>query len=713
LAKGCALKSDCRDPLVCVFQLCHDECHKTSDCTDKYGDDSGARCVSSGETGAAGGGGMSSSGTVDGVCTFPKKVVDANHGTPGIDTSCQKNSDCPGAEHCAEDHQCRDGCESDGDCLGTQQCTLSGVCAEPSEVSMGHLTGATGGTGGTGGGTGGTGATSPGGKSGDVEEGGGPGTMIVDECPDTGTTNPEEHSGEQIMAPVTWRGLHHVSGYIDVEASLTLAPCAVVKFDTNGYIFVRNNGSIKALGDATSPVVLTSDKSVPKKGDWGGIDIQADASNDSTFENVIVEYAGNNYNYGYNVLQLDGMASAAFKNVTIRHSGDDYCAVGLAAGSEPQAFESVRVEDSKKGLCAGADVIGSLGSFTSDSPISVTTTTLTGDATWKDFGTPYVLSGALTVNAELTLDAGVTFKMPANGNIYVDNNGALITNGTADNPVTITSAKNSPSAGDWGEIVFGANASNNSLLTNTVIEYGGSSGYPTVEVSSNSSAGFDTVTVSNTAEGACAIDIQSSANVTQFDDVSFENDTCPLSVPASQVGSLGSLTADGGYIQVGNEYITKAVTWKNFGIPYRFASSLTVQAALTLDAGVEIKLPHGGQIAVNTNGAIKANGTSKEHVVFDSAIDGPSPGEWNYINIDATAAGTSKFSYTDFMFGGGYAGNGVIYLNDKPASFDHCSFTSNDTCDYYVYQSHAMFVDAGGNTSDNSMSSDGGPYPCN
>ena len=73
---------------------------------------------------------------------------------------------------------------------------------------------------------------------------------------------------------------------------------------------------------------------------------------------------------------------------------------------------------------------GSLGTFTSDSPINVTTTTLTSDAVWKDFGTPYVLSSALTVNAELTLDAGVTFKMPASGNIYVDNNGALITNGT-------------------------------------------------------------------------------------------------------------------------------------------------------------------------------------------------------------------------------------------------------------------------------------------
>jgi hypothetical protein len=706
-----------------VFQRCHSECSNTGDCTDKYGEDSGVRCVSSGESGAAGGGGAPGAVSgVSGVCTFPPSVVSANKGEKGVDQSCKSDRDCVDTEICGADGQCRDGCASNADCLAGQSCVNNGVCADNSELNaMGMLPGAagTGGSGGTGGkgGTGGTGGKGgSGGNAGDttgeVTGGGGAADMIINDCPKTSTANPVEHMYETVDTSVTWSGAHHVTGWVEVTSSLKLAPCAVVEFDTNAYMYAHANGSIKAVGTATNPVVFTSAKSAPKKGDWGGIQIQSDASNDSTFENVIVEYGGNNYEQS--ALALAANAAATYQNVTVRYTGDDDCAIGLDANSQPTVFDSIRIENSKQGLCLGADVIGSIGSFTSDVPISVTTTNLMNDATWKDFGTPYVMSnGTLDIQAELTVAAGVTIKLPANAGITVDTDGALITQGTTDKPVTFTSAKNAPAAGDWYQINFGTNASNNSLLTNTIVEYGGSSGYPSIQVTSSSSAGFDGVTVTDTADNACAIQIDNGANVTQFDNVSFKNDSCPISVPATQVGSLGSLTADAGYITVVNDSITKAVTWKNFGIPYQLDStSLTVQAALSLDPGVEIQMPHGASITVNSNGAIKANGTAKEPVLFDSAITGPSPGEWDYIYFDSNAAGTSKFSYTDFSYGGGYQGYGVIYINGRSVAFDHCSFENNQQCDYYLTSaSNSAFNDTG-STSDNSMSS-GGPYACN
>ena len=233
-----------------------------------------------------------------GVCTFPDKVVEAH---PDLANTCTKSSQCPGAGHRAEDGTCRDGCDTDADCLGGQKCTLSGACAEKTEVNAdGNLitpdTGA-GGAPGAGGGPGGV-----------VIGGGGAGDVIVNECPPADGA-PEEHpSYETIMDPQIWRGYHHVSGYLNVEASLTLAPCAVVEFDTNAYVVVQNNGSLKALGTDTNPVVFTSDKTVPKAGDWAGISIQQDASNDSAFKNVIVEYGGNGYIYGENALQIEGSA---------------------------------------------------------------------------------------------------------------------------------------------------------------------------------------------------------------------------------------------------------------------------------------------------------------------------------------------------------------------------------------------------------------------
>jgi hypothetical protein len=725
LAKGCTLASDCRNPLVCVFQLCHDECATTNDCLVKYGANSGARCVSAGKdaSGAAGGGGAGSD-VKGGVCTFPKSVVAANKGKTGIDTSCTVKADCPGAEVCGPDGQCRDGCISNGDCVGMQEC-ISGVCADKSEAGTitaltggagqsngtggtSHGTGGTGGTGGKGGG-GGTGDTSPGGVSGEVggAAGASPGPL-VNECPDTGTTNPVEHDGETISSPQTWSGLHHVTGYLEVTAALSLKPCAVVKFDSGAYVQVTSNGSIKAVGQPTSPVVFSSDKTAPKKGDWDGIDIRADASNDSNFENVIIEYAGSNAP----AITLEANAAAAFQNLLVRNTADDRCAIELNAGSQPGTFASVQTQTSKTGLCVGSDVVGSIGSFTSDAPISVATTELMSDAIWNDFGTPYVLDGTQYVYAELKLEAGVILKMPANAGINVDNNGALITEGTTAKPVTITSAKNSPAAGDWYEISFGANASNNNMLTNAVIQYGGGNSYASIDVANGSSAGFSGVTVSNSSPNECAIRIESGADVTAFDSVTFKNDGCPLYISANQIGSLGSFTADAGAISVGTDYVTKAVTWKNFGIPYQPDGSLTIQAAVDLDPGVEIQMPHGTQISVNTNGAIHANGTSKAPVLFDSAVTGPSPGEWNYIYIDSNAAGTSKFVYTEIEYAGGYSGNGAVYINDRSVEFDHCSFKNNDGCDYYV-TTGGKFVDGGGNSTDNTMSTGGAPYACN
>lgn len=720
LAKGCTLSSDCSSPLVCVFQLCHDECATTEDCLRNYGADSGARCVSKGDsTGEGGGGGEGSSGK-HGVCTFPDKVVAANPNAKGVDSSCTTLKDCPGSEICGADHQCRDGCSSKSDCLGGQVCAISGDCADPAEVdSSGQLTGRNGeagapGTGGstsTGGSTG-TGAT--GGKGGTVIGGGGAGDTIVDECPDTSTINPVEHNGT-IDAPETWMGLHHIASGLTINAAVTLAPCTVVKLDTNGYIIVNNNGSIKALGTSTNPVVFTSDKTAPKKGDWGGIDIQRDASNDSEFKNVIIEYAGSNYFYATG-LQLNAQASASFENVTVRNNADGDCAINLQSTSEPTAFDNVRIETSTKGLCVGSDVVGSIGSFTSTVPINVDTTAVSNDATWQDFGVPYLMDGTLTVNAKLTLAAGVTIELPANGNVNVDNMGSLVTLGTTDKPVTFTSAKSKPLAGDWGYVYFGPNAGNETQLTNTVIQYGGAN-YYALNVANNATAGFDTVTISDIGDGTdavCGIQIDDGAVISQFDHVTFTNAApCPIKLPSTEVASLGSLTADGGNIEVSDTTIGKKSTWSNFGIPYELNGTMYVQAELDIAAGVTVLLQKNTQLYVNNNGAIKAVGTSKDHILFDSALDGAQAGDWYYVDIESNAAGTSKFSYVDFVHGGGEQNYGSLYINGRSVEVDHCSFSQSLDCDYDVTTAQgSVFNDGGGNTSDSDKAVGGAPYQC-
>lgn len=144
LAEGCTLNSDCADQYVCMFERCHVQCEDDRDCPISL------RCV----LGTAG----------INVCQLPDE------------TDCSKNSDCPGAQGCAEDKQCRDLCIEEDDCVPGQQCTDSGVCVSPDRDvldALGNLiTGNTGG-GGTGGiGTGGGGNAS---ATGGLGAGGGAG----------------------------------------------------------------------------------------------------------------------------------------------------------------------------------------------------------------------------------------------------------------------------------------------------------------------------------------------------------------------------------------------------------------------------------------------------------------------------------------------------------------------------------------------------------
>ena len=96
LTEGCALNSECEDPLVCAFEHCHRECNEDRDCPTT------ARCVRN----------------TDGhVCQFDE------------DTGCTKNSDCRGEQVCGDDGECRDECSKSTDCTKGQLCANSGLCA--------------------------------------------------------------------------------------------------------------------------------------------------------------------------------------------------------------------------------------------------------------------------------------------------------------------------------------------------------------------------------------------------------------------------------------------------------------------------------------------------------------------------------------------------------------------------------------------------------
>jgi hypothetical protein len=118
LAEGCSINSDCNDPLVCAFSLCHQQCAASRDCSQSE------RCI---ETNGVG------------VCELP------------AESSCAMGKTCTGGLVCGPDQQCRAPCTTSTvstACAQEQVCS-QGLCYDPGELgdaSMGSDSGSSSGS---------------------------------------------------------------------------------------------------------------------------------------------------------------------------------------------------------------------------------------------------------------------------------------------------------------------------------------------------------------------------------------------------------------------------------------------------------------------------------------------------------------------------------------------------------------------------------------
>ncbi|MBN2766941.1 MAG: hypothetical protein JXR27_11260 [Paludibacteraceae bacterium] len=100
-----------------------------------------------------------------------------------------------------------------------------------------------------------------------------------------------------------------------------------------------------------------------------------------------------------------------------------------------------------------------------DNPIVVVDNILSGDIendSTLDASVEYILNGPLHVvnGGKLRIPAGTVIKAKKGFNKYilVETGGQIFINGTAEKPVTLTSAEATPSTGDWGGLVINGKA---------------------------------------------------------------------------------------------------------------------------------------------------------------------------------------------------------------------------------------------------------------
>lgn len=94
------------------------------------------------------------------------------------------------------------------------------------------------------------------------------------------------------------------------------------------------------------------------------------------------------------------------------------------------------------------------------------------DTVWTLVDSPFVISGNVTINENVTLTVEPGVEVRFGGKFSIIVNGRLIANGTEKKPITFTSNKESLEIGDWETILFNGTGQPKSWLTHCVVEYG-------------------------------------------------------------------------------------------------------------------------------------------------------------------------------------------------------------------------------------------------
>ena len=488
---------------------------------------------------------------------------------------------------------------------------------------------------------------------------------------------------------------------------------------------------------------------VPAAGNWSGIYFGNTTTTASELNHCVIKYAIN-YNIGssYN----GGAVSMQNASPVIRNTKISMTTYGIAAiqASNP-TIQDVTIETTSSvpvavsmtanpaftNLTYNNAAIHAIGIFSET--IGVSGTLLKKTLAGYDNITYYLL-GDITIasGTNVTVDAGVVIKLlGASRAIFVD--GGFKIAGTASEPVIFTSVNDdsygnpkdtrmdgntvTPRFGDWSAIVYRA-TSNDAFneINHAKLLYGGGTQYGAYTYGPRGVGYAATLhfynaspTVKNTliTVGAgdpiggtnAAILVIGTAAPVLTENVVFEGDgfyPIVMSITADPKMNLNSplfnTTRKGIYLT--NEIISTAITLNKRSvsgfdnIPYitgaYYTNSVAAGGVLTISPGIILKYV-GGYDAWSIEGALKAEGTETEPIVFTSEYDDAFGGDtdgtttapnsatngWESIVFKTSATqNQNSLKHCIFAYGSGRGGNeaGMVKINNSYVNIENCRF---------------------------------------
>jgi len=498
-----------------------------------------------------------------------------------------------------------------------------------------------------------------------------------------------------ITEPTVWQS-HQIitlTSYLRVSSELIIEECVEVRVPSDVSIEVLDDGSIKSQGSADHPVLFTSARSTPAPGDWRDITILDSASNDSSFDHTIIEYAGG---YGNGMLRLQsGGAAAAVTNSTFRNGSMH--AVQFDTGCDINAFSGNSFDNIEAHLIQIYPAeVASLDPITSTNNSQPVVLIMAGETlaagTWKNLSVPYQTDSPIYISSEIAIEEGTTVLMGDDTSIYVQDQGTFSTLGTASAPVTFTSFKTTPAAGDWRNIEIYPSAGAGSRFDYTVFEYGGGYGNGFGMLRLVSGGASVEVTNSTFRNGRLhAVQFETESDIVGFTGNSFDNIESELiQIHPDAVASLSPITSTNNTIGVvlikGGDTLADG-TWKDLSVPYETDGHIYILSTITVEAGVSLLMGDYLAFYVQDMGALILDGTSTAHITVTSAKPAPAAGDWKNFEIYGSASANSRFSFTDIQYGGATGGAdnyGQLFLDyDAEITLEDVTFSDALVCDVY------------------------------
>ncbi|MDO1445989.1 PKD domain-containing protein [Rhodocytophaga aerolata] len=471
---------------------------------------------------------------------------------------------------------------------------------------------------------------------------------------------------------------------IDVSAKLTINPGVVIEFESNGALYIGDQGSIVAKGTEAQKIVFTGKNKT--NGFWKGIKISS-ANPLNELDYVEIAYGGSFNLSGMSSaiktnLALNGFTKAQVKitNSTFTQSGG--YGIFSQEGAELKAFaNNTFTSNTGASMYVTIDqlhMLDAASKFTGNNGKNGVEVegeaTGSGEVTWNAFtdGSKYFVMNDIEIIRGVKIKEGATFEFANDKALYVEDEGYIVALGTAQQKITFTAVNKI--RGMWKGIkINSANPLNQ--FDNVEVAYGGSFNLSGMGSSIKTNLALNGYTkaqlkVTNstfTQSGGYGMYVQEGAILKEFANNKFSfNAGYAASVAADQVHMLDAVSKfndvnmfNGIEIYGETSGTAEEVTWQGFtdGSVYYVINDLGLNSGVKVAPGAKFLFNADKALYVNDDGYIIAKGTAAQKVVFTGKQQTVN-GYWKGIKIDSRNP-LNEMDYVEVSYGGSYNLSGM------------------------------------------------------